>query len=77
MSNDGRSSKVEKSANSRGVHGIHFVPDGIREMAAWVSQYRVEPNSRGGSVTEQIANTRDYLADPSVDLEFAAGFRGF
>lgn len=77
MSNDGRNFKVEKSADSCGVHGVHFVPDQIREMVAWVSEYWVEPNRRGGFVTEQIANTSDYLAHPSVDLESASGFRGF
>lgn len=54
---------------------VTFVPNQIREMAAWVIESCVLYERAGGYVTRQLANTRSFLEDPNSDANFLAGFR--
>ena len=68
--------KFEASGrNASNLPSVMFIPDQIREMAAWVTDQCVLPDHRGGFVTRQIDNTKSYLQNPDIDVDFTTGFR--
>lgn len=72
--------KFQESGNSKETYSVEFIPDQVREMAAFVVDECVVGDGAGGDggyVTRQIANTGDYFEDPTNGLDFTYGFREF
>lgn len=61
--------------NATSLNTVQFIPGHIREMAAWVTDECLLTVSNGGFATRQIINTKAYLENPNVDVNFEAGFR--
>lgn len=57
------------------LDSVLFIPKQIGEMAEWVMNKCVGGAKEGGFATAGIANTENFLGDPSVDVDFAGGFR--
>ena len=62
------------------VDSVLFIPRKIGEMAEWVIDKCVRGQGavgEGGYVTTGIANTENFLGNPSIDADFEGGFREF